>query len=187
MVPGKPARTASLARSFFLLDSSKPGLALPSGACTSGQARGSGEPFEVRWLGGCSAYRRIPFLAERFDATLDGYALDGDLDLSYRVGRHGRLMVVPEAIVYHHESDSERASPGGYVREHLVHRYWFLEKNIRHVLRKPAFWWSTVGRLLGTALSSDKSSSDELKGLFAAVGIIWRRTDPLLSRSRKGN
>jgi len=124
----------------------------------------------------------------RFDDRLEGYSLDEDLDLSYRVGAQKRLMIVPAAIVHHHESEKERAGLRDYTHDRLVHRYWFLEKNLRHPLRKAAFWWSTAGRLLAVRFRSDKEmSTEELAGLLAGARTVWKRTHPLLTRLPSGS
>ena len=128
------------------------------------------------------SYRLQDFIAERFDSRLEGHSLDEDLDLSYRIGRKGRLMVIPSAVVYHHESERARASPRDYAHDRLVHRYWFLEKNVQHPLRKVAFWWSTIGRILAARLSSDETSDEELAGLLAGARTVWKRAHPLLTR-----
>ncbi|MFV1981859.1 MAG: glycosyltransferase family 2 protein, partial [Rhodothermia bacterium] len=186
-VPGKSVRRPTLLGRLFLLDSSTSGVLLASGASTSGQARASGSSFDTGWLGGCASYRREVLLAERFDSRLEGYSLDEDLDLSYRVGHKGRLMVIPSAVVYHHESEKERANPRDYAHDHLVHRYWFLEKNVRHPLRKPAFWWSTIGRVLAARFSSDETSAEEVAGLIAGARTVWKRAHPLLNQSPSGS
>jgi GT2 family glycosyltransferase len=183
-VPGKSVQEPSLPGRLFLLDSARNGVVLASGAGVSGQIRGKGDPFDTEWLGGCASYRREILVTNRFDSALEGYSLDEDLDLSYRVGRKKRLRVVPEALLYHHESATERASLRDYSRDYLVHRYWFLEKNVRHPLKKAAFWWSTIGRLMAALVSSEETSGDELAGLIAGAKIVWNRADPLLSHSQ---
>ncbi len=189
MVPGGvSAPKPTLAGRFFLLDSMRRSVVLASGATTSGQVRAEGPPFDTRWLGGCASYRRDVLNDHCFDARLEGYSLDEDLDLSYRVGTEGRLVIIPAAILHHHESEKERASVREYTHDRLVHRYWFLEKNLRHPLRKAAFWWSTAGRMLAVRFKSDKETrGEELAGLLAGTRTVWNRAHPLLTRLPSGS
>lgn len=186
-VPGKSARKPSIWRRLFLLDSVKPGSVLLSGASTAAQRRAAVRPFETEWLGGCASYRRRVLVQERFDDSLEGYSLDEDVDFSYRVASRHKLMVLPEAVIHHHESGAERPNQRDYARDFLIHRYWFLEKNIRHPLRKAAFWWSALGRLLATRFSSEPGRQEHLAGLAAGARTVWRREHPLLRGSRSEN
>ena len=104
-VPGAPAWTSSFLKRVFLLDTTRRGRVLVSGAGTPGQIEAEGDAFETEWLGGfCASYRKSVFQAYRCDPVLEGYSLDEDLDLSYRVGQAYKLMVQPSAVVNHHTS-----------------------------------------------------------------------------------
>ncbi|GIV60692.1 MAG: hypothetical protein KatS3mg043_1781 [Rhodothermaceae bacterium] len=168
-------------RRLFLLDHPVPGRVLCSGATTPAQVLPLTARTPVSWLSGCScAFRRVLLDRHRFDPALEGYSLDEDLDFSYRVGREARLVVVPEAVLTHHVAPGGRESVDCLAHDALVHRYWFLEKNLRSRWRKPAFWWSVVGRLLAAGISRSPQARNVFRARLRAVGTIWRRAHSLL-------
>jgi GT2 family glycosyltransferase len=66
-------------------------------------------PLEVDWLSGCCMSFRRRLVAEaRFDDRFDGYVIGEDLELSYRLRQHHRLVVTPHARLVHHESPRNR-------------------------------------------------------------------------------
>ncbi|WP_456427416.1 glycosyltransferase family 2 protein [Rhodocaloribacter sp.] len=181
--PPRPRRRMPLRR-LFLLDHPAPGRVLPSGVTTPAQTLPLPTPRPVQWLSGCScAYRRTLLDVHRFDDRLEGYALDEDLDLSFRLGREARLVVDPRAMLFHHVSPVGRDALERRAHDALVHRYWFLEKNLRSPLRKPAFWWSVFGKLLVAGLSSHPDARDALRGRLRAVRTLLRREHYLLRPS----
>ena len=171
---------ASAVQRLFLLASRAPGRVLPSGATTPAQTPALARQTPVDWIGGCSAYRRALLERHRFDERLEGYSLDEDLDLSYRVGREAALVVEPDAVLVHHRSPLNRADVRRGAHDAVVHRYWFLEKNLRHPLRKPAFWWAALGRVLAAAASRHPDADAVLHGRLDGLRIVWRRAHPLL-------
>ncbi len=184
----RPVRRRSKAgllyRRAFLLESRKPGGVLLSGGESQAHLLDLPDRTSVRWLSGCScAYRVSPARAIRFDERLDGYSLDEDLDFSFRIGQTGLLLLEPRASLIHHRSPRNRHQRRTYAAEYLVHRYWFVEKNLRHPLRKPAFWWAFLGRIGLTLFSGDPHASDARKGLLDGARTILSRAHPLLQRS----
>jgi GT2 family glycosyltransferase len=177
----RPARPHGLQR-LFLLSSRRPGRVLPSGHA-SGVAPNSGL-HRVEWLSSCaSSYRRDVFDTYRFDPSVEGRSprLE-DLDFSYRVGQSRPLLAEPRAQLVHCPSASHRRDAIGTAAESVPRRYWFMEKNIRHPLRKPAFWWATFGQLLAAATSSASEKSEVLRGLWHGIRSVWTRDHPLLAR-----
>jgi GT2 family glycosyltransferase len=62
-----------------------------------------------RWLEGYAMAMPARLLVlERFDDSLSGYALGEDWEMSQRLRRHGVLLDVPEARLYHHASPVNR-------------------------------------------------------------------------------
>ena len=139
-----------------------------------------GPPHRVQWLNGCASYRRAVLENTRFDPALSGYALGEDLDFSYRIGKAWKLAVVPQAQLVHHASEKNRYDAARFGRTRVIHQRWFMEKNIRHPLRKPAFWWSIVGRLLAVLTSDDKRKWAASRGLRQGIRTVWQRDHPLL-------
>lgn len=175
-------------KSFFLLAGKKPGLVLLSGRTTMVQEPSHTlvptEPTRVEWLSTCSAaYRRAVFSHARFDEAVEGPSprLE-DLDFSYRVGHRWPLLIEPKARLIHHFSPASRQTVAGISREGVVRRYWFVEKNITHPLRKLAFWWSVLGCYLAILSSPKRGKWEALRGLMDGTVTILRRTHPLLRR-----
>ncbi len=178
-------------RRLFLIRSKVPGRILPSGCSSSVQlpascraGSGRAEPpglCPTEWLSGCSAtYRRAVLERFRFDDRLEGSAPFEDWDFSYRVGAAWRLVVEPRARLVHRVSPVSRLRAAAYAREYTVHHHWFVTKNIRHPLRKPAFWWATLGRLLAAAFSAKPYGGAVLKGRLSGAKAVLQRTHPLL-------
>jgi len=55
-------------------------------------------------------YRRDAVRKERFTESLTRYAAGEDLDASYRISRHGALVVAPRAKLFHAQSSAARLS-----------------------------------------------------------------------------
>ncbi|HUF10020.1 MAG TPA: glycosyltransferase [Rhodothermales bacterium] len=173
-------RVRDLVLRFFLVESSTPGKVLSSGGLTSAQSVPLDSRLQVECLGGCATYRRELVAGLRFDDSLEGYSMDEDLDFSYRVGRMARLVVEPAAKLIHHISPTERHSVRESRSDLIVHRYWFVEKNISHPLKKPAFWWRILGSFLMTSLSRNPDAAEARRGIVDGVSIVLKRSHPLL-------
>jgi hypothetical protein len=63
----------------------------------------------------------------------------------------------------------------------LTHLYWFVEKTIDHSLKKPAFWWSTIGRLFALLFSTKSQKWRALLGLLKGIRSVVTRSHPLLN------
>jgi len=126
------------------------------------------------------------FDEQYFDPALEGYAMMEDTDFSYRLAQDAQVVIAPAARMVHHVSPVNRYDTTRYQRTALIHRYWFVEKNIRHPLRKPAFWWATLGQCLAMTTSRKPAKWAALRGLLQGIRAIWRRDHPLLASSPCG-
>ena len=170
-----------VSRFAFLLDHPRPGCVLPSGQASSPDCADISDPVNVQWLTGFSmAYRRHVLEQERFDASLEGYSHYEDRDLSVRISHYGRLVVLPGARLHHRKSPTNRYDSKQFTYSSLVHIYWFVEKNIQHPLRKPAFWWATIGQTLALIVSSKPQKWDALRGHLKGIATILTRDHALL-------
>ncbi len=167
----------------FLLEHPRVGAVFPSGGESVAQNLDLDRATEVDCLGGCNCYRLDVIKRIRPDSQLEGYSLDEDLDWSYRIGKEGKLIVQPKARFIHHEAPQERHEVAKMARERLIHRYWFVEKNIDSILRKPAFWWSILGLLLRTFISSNSIEKEKRKGILDGIRIVRNRDHALLGRA----
>lgn len=127
------------------LDSPLEGMVLPSGRNT----RIYTEPrstVDVEWLSGCSmSFRREVFATEGFDDTAP--RTGEDVQFSYRVRQHWRLVVTPRARIAHYESPRERMARELLVRSELVSRYARVRAGTGRLSRR-AFWVSALGQFL---------------------------------------
>jgi GT2 family glycosyltransferase len=103
-----------------------------------------------------------------------------DLDLTYRISRRYPLAVNPEARLLHRASPVNRYAAKHYARNHLVHRYWFVLKNLSSPHCRAAFWWSVIGALLAAFASRKAAASAVTRGILLGIRDIVLRRDPLL-------
>ena len=177
--PISQSQSISLRRLFFL-DAKEPGSVLPSGHVSYFPESDQIHP--VQWLSTCSSsYRRAIFDEYRFDPAVEGPSprLE-DLDFSHRVRQSWTLLFQPKARLIHYVSPVNRLKRKRFVAERLIRRYWFVEKNIRHPLRKPAFWWATLGQTLAMLTSSYPDKWKALRGHLRGIRDVLTRNHPLL-------
>jgi GT2 family glycosyltransferase len=128
------------------LDGAAEGVVLPSGRNVRVYTEPP-EPIEVDWLSGCAmSYRRAVFATERPNLRVGRDRNGEDVELSYRVRQHWRLVVTPHARIEHHESPRERRSREQLVRVELISRYERVRAGTGRLSRR-AFWVSAFGQL----------------------------------------
>lgn len=109
---------------------------------------------EVRRLdyfnGWFMSFKREVFERELFDERLSGYAFKEDIDFSYRVVKHGYVLVqTPRARIDHRKSGSERMPPFDHQRMNLANQFYLHRKHMPQTVRyKAALWWALVGMLI---------------------------------------
>lgn len=170
-------------QSLFLLSHSEPGRVLPSGCTTTAQRstpNGESKLRETEWLNGCSTYRRTLLDRHRFDEGLTGYSMLEDLDLSYRISRHTRLVVQPQARLLHRRSPCNRLPTKRYSYTLAVHRFWFVEKNLDTLPCRLAFWWSMLGKLIILLVTFHPDRDAALRGFLRGLRATWVRDHELL-------
>jgi len=90
----------------------------------------------VEWLPSTAVvYRKDVLNGNTFDEYFDTYSYVEDLDLSYSIGRKGRLAVVAEAGYSHFPSASGRVSPQHFGRLEVRNRLYFVRKHHLSVAR----------------------------------------------------
>jgi GT2 family glycosyltransferase len=145
-VTDQPAHKFGRVDAWLGLDGAAEGVVLPSGrnvrVYTEPRA-----PVDVDWLPGCAmSFRRAVFESERPNLRLGRDRNGEDVELSYRVRQHWRLVVTPRARIEHHESPRGRRSAEQLVRIELISRYERVRAGTGRLSRR-AFWLSAFGQL----------------------------------------
>lgn len=145
-IQNPPLRRNSLLRRVFLLDSKRGGKVLPSGVNV--------QPFDVKeltpvdWLSGCTmSFRRCIFNEFQFDSTMQDYSLGEDVDFTFRLSRRYRLLITPEAQIWHLQAESGRDDAMRYARRQILFRYRLVLSNPNE-LSVAAFLWCCLGDIL---------------------------------------
>ena len=173
----------ALAARAFLLDSRRPGRILRSGWTTPPQAHDLTNRVRVQWLSGCGCAYKCRMMRDlRFDDRLEGYSLDEDLDFSFTVSKRGSLWFTPDTQLVHHRSAANRMNSRELARDAIIHRYWFVRKNLPGSSGL-AFRWSLLGKRLAMLTSNAPESLESIEGFKEGIAAIRNRDHYLLSDS----
>jgi GT2 family glycosyltransferase len=172
------------------LDSRREGVVLRSGR----NVRIHTEPrtdVDVDWLSGCAmSYRRSALARDPLQPERVGRDRNGeDVQLSYRVRQHARLVVTPRARLAHITSDAGRPSVERLTTTELVSRWERVDAGTGD-LSKRAFWVSAIGQLTWYGAKAAVTLSRERFGIAKAtwrgIGEI-RRARRVRRRERAGS
>ncbi|MFM7425766.1 MAG: glycosyltransferase family 2 protein [Elainella sp.] len=130
--------------------------------------------YPVQILHGCRmTFRRAALAVELFEPLLLYYAMCEDMDLSYRVSRHGALLEAVEAKLYHFHSGSGRLSRYQVSALSSLNQALFLKKNSDNLSRdQRRFYLLTARRILAEFLKDSLSrrwTLPQMRGLFIAI------------------
>jgi len=120
-------------------------------------------------LPGVSAYRRNVFELFHFDEQLVGPCMGEDLDFSYRVGKSWKLIIQPNAHIYHFPSTTARCGERQSVADKVYFYYYHFSKNFQKTTSAwLMFFWLNVGFAM---------HSLTLLNLSAILGVYdgWRK------------
>jgi GT2 family glycosyltransferase len=146
LIQNPPARPHRLLRSMFFLDSKRNGAVLPSGVNV--QVQDADGPTYVDWISGCAmSFRRTIFSEFRFDSAMQEYSLGEDVEFTFRLSRRYKLLVTPEAHVWHLRAAAGRDDEVSYAREQIRFRYRFVRSHPQE-LSLVAFGWCCFGEIL---------------------------------------
>jgi GT2 family glycosyltransferase len=122
----------------------------------------------VEWLpSGAVVWRRDALERHAFDEYFDTYSYVEDLDLSYSIGRKGRLAIVAEAGYSHFPSAGGRISPRQFGRLEVRNRLYFVKK---HGLSLPRCFLGIGIRLTMTLVTALRSC--DRGALARAIGNV---------------
>jgi len=103
---------------------------------------------DVAVLGGCCmAFKRSALIKEPFDEKLHGYCYLEDVDISWRISRHGPLFYEPTAQLKHHTSPEARDAMSERRAMYLTNYTYLFFKNIYPTSKLSIipFAWSIAG------------------------------------------
>jgi glycosyltransferase involved in cell wall biosynthesis len=146
LIQNPPPRPYPFLRRIFFLDSKRGGAVLPSGVNVQ-LAKADG-PTYVDWITGCAmSFRRSIFGEFRFDSSLQGYSLGEDVEFTFRLSRRYKLLVTPDAHLWHLRADAGRDDEVSYAREQILFRYRLVRAHPQE-LSVVAFAWCCFGEIL---------------------------------------
>lgn len=137
---------------------------------------------ECQWISGSNQlYRRWVLEIIGWDEKLIKYADGEDLDHSYRVynGNLGKLMISPDAVVYHNEGKNGRTEANELIVMREVYGWYLCNKLFpSSYVVKIYFMWSRFGRLIFALLNivrhRNRDSFKYLGYLVRAYYFVWR-------------
>lgn len=152
----------------------------------SGRVKASGAPSylftpmgqtDVEFLSGCNmSFRRSVLERFAFDERRKGYAHGEDLEFSFRVSRHFRLVLTPGARLDHRHAPNGRPSLRLGTEQALFNRFLFARD---HVVKSPLGWavflWAEIGRFgLGLRRGAVDTVIGTVRGCRAVLSEVRR-------------
>jgi GT2 family glycosyltransferase len=176
-------------RALFLLPQHtkrQPGRLLPSGYYTIPVRPPRPTDAEAVRLT-ATGFRKHVLQQFGLDESLDGYALKEDIDLSYRVSRRYRVLVIPDARFLHLKTPTARIDVREKARMHVVNNFWFFSKHMRGPMKNAvAFMWGMVGRLglqiCRTVITGDPG---HVLGTLDGLGDVYRNRRGRMAAERR--
>ncbi len=104
-------------------------------------------PMQVEMLPGCNMnYRRSVAQGERFDEYFKGYSYREDAEYSYRIAKKGKVLMIPDAGLWHNYSTSSRMTEAELKRMKIKNYYYVFEKfKGRNPFARILFAYSLLG------------------------------------------
>jgi GT2 family glycosyltransferase len=162
----------------FLMGGFQEGRVLPSGYCT--EYGSTGRPIirltDVDFLiGASSAYRR--WVCEQYPFSIGYRALGEDKDFSFRVSRDHRVLINPDAKLFHYQTpvlreNREIRGRRGVLGRYIFFRRYLLTSSLRWLFFTYAVTGHIFSRLLIAVTSRDPGDSAQLRGMLLAVREI---------------
>lgn len=126
--------------------------------------------------GGLSSFKKVVFKNFRFDENYIGYSPGEDTDFSYRVAKHFKIGITPNARLYHYWSHS--LANNDIIKKrteyHIGGWWYFFKKNVdKNILNYILFWWLNIGFLLSALINASvKKNTAKLTGTLEAFRKI---------------
>jgi glycosyltransferase involved in cell wall biosynthesis len=159
---------------FFLLDSMKDGVLLPSGVNVPVRNY-LGDTYQVDWLIGCSGWLTEKIGDTRFESDFLGQSLSEDVIFSVRMSKKGRIITVPSIVLIHDESEIARPSKDEFWKMWMVNRYRLIRVASFGTFGVFSYWWANLGQLGILCYSKFRKqnySTGSIKGLLTGALVI---------------
>lgn len=157
---------------LFEVDNPVPGLVMPSGFPSSITYQHG--DLETDWLyGGATVWRREVIARFPYDEWFIGTGFGEDVDFSFNVREHYRLIVVGDARLAHYSHPIRADRQFLLGKWQVVNRMYFVRKYRRRGMSLPHAWRASVGMFLlyciRAVLLRDKPSCDRARGIMAGM------------------
>jgi glycosyltransferase involved in cell wall biosynthesis len=159
---------------FFLLDSIKDGVLLPSGVNIPVRNY-LGDIYQVDWLIGCSGWLTEKIGDTRFESDFLGQSLSEDVIFSVRMSKKGLIVTDPSIILLHDESEIARPSKDEFWKMWMINRYRLIRVASFGITGTLSYWWANLGQLGILCYSKFRKhnySSGSIKGLLTGAIVI---------------
>ena len=164
-----PSGISGYLKRLFFLDSHRDGALLPSAVNIPVRVQSQTKRVNVKvdWLIGCSAWRTNILNKVKFDISFTGQSLGEDVLFSAKAREFGCLIVDPDIVVNHLESELFRPDESKFFEMWIFNRYQ-ISNQLKLSTLNLAFHWANLGKLIALLLDkkfTGKSKKNELLGI----------------------
>jgi glycosyltransferase involved in cell wall biosynthesis len=164
-----PSGISGYLKRLFFLDSPRDGALLPSAVNIPVRVQSQTKRVNVKvdWLIGCSAWRTNIFSKVKFDNFFTGQSLGEDVLFSAKAREFGCLIVDPDIVVNHLESELFRPDESEFFEMWIFNRYQ-ISSQLKLSTLNLAFHWANLGKLIALLLDKKvkgKRKKNELLGI----------------------
>jgi GT2 family glycosyltransferase len=139
------------------------------------------------FCGSNMSFRRELLRDDQFDPWFTGYSYREDVELSYRISRKAKLVLIPGARLEHHHTPSARMKYGAARAMEMTNNYYIYKKLVRKGLLTDALFIYSVAGLMGIALvelatQRSPKSVEGLKGYVDGLVACFTTADGRVPR-----
>lgn len=126
--------------------------------------------FFSKWLcGGATIYRKEIFQKYKYDEWYTGYGIVEDVEISYRISKEYKLVVLSDAKVCHIE-DVTKKNFYNFGQIHTVNRFYFVRKNKEFSVLLCA--WASFGIILRAYIDLFRRGNNIIDTFKYSLGIL---------------
>ena len=132
---------------------------------------------DVDWLFGCSVWRKSVIETFSWNGNWDGYAVGEDVEFSFRVSKHWKLRVLPEAQIFNAYALESRPTSYSLARSTVIHRWHIAQLNDKSKsIGRACVIWGIFGEmgfsLIKLLISPSKSRVKSILGFIMGLIVI---------------